>query len=374
MRALLISGFQPSHDAVSSGPKLVAREIDKLTAGGFDVTTVSFENELDRRHFRRGFERPRADDSRIFPLKKLGRIQAGLRYPKLPLAASARRFVARAYVEALLARVAFDRIDVEFIQAAEVLPRRYWPSAGLVSHDVLHQLYQRRLAYTAGWRRIAARTELARVSRWEGEVLRCFGTVTVLNDKDRDLVKAISGRSDIGVRYPEVPRYIDPSERTPDRIQAHTMLFWGHMGRAENVDAVHYFAQEIMPLILAKRPNARLVVAGIDPPDSVRLLERGGHTTVTGFVQDPAPLFRRAALGVVPVRLGAGIKVKTLEMIACGLPVVATTAGAEGVVPSSLLTVADAPATFAQAVLNAFDVSGANSSPQPVAPGYGARP
>lgn len=374
MRALLISGFHPSHHAVSSGPKIVAREIDKLTAGGFDVTTISFENELDRRHFRDGFERPREDDSRIFRLEKLGRIQAGLRYPMLPFAASARPFVARAYVEALVARVAFDRIDVEFIQAAEVLPQRYWPSARLVSHDVLHQLYQRRLAYTAGWRRIAARAELARVSRWEREVLRCFGTVTVLNGKDRELVEVITGRSDICVRYPDVPRYIDPSERTPDRIQAHTMLFWGHMGRAENVDAVHYFAQEIMPLILAKRPDARLVVAGIDPPDSIRSLERGGHTTVTGFVQDPAPLFRRAALGVVPVRLGAGIKVKTLEMIACGLPVVATTAGAEGVVPSSLLTVAKDPATFAQAVLNAFDASGAKSSLQPVAPGYGARP
>src|SRR5437764_2448200 len=123
MRALFLCGFHPSHDAVSSGPKIVAREIDALVAQGWDVVTVSFENELDRRHHKEGFSAPIGADSRLFRLTLLSRLAAAFRYPALPLAASARPFVAGSWVRTLLARNTFDRIYVEFIQAAELLPK-----------------------------------------------------------------------------------------------------------------------------------------------------------------------------------------------------------------------------------------------------------
>jgi glycosyltransferase involved in cell wall biosynthesis len=355
MRALFLCGFHPSHEAVSSGPKIVAREIDALKARGWDVVTVSFENELDRRHHKAGFTAPPGTDSRLFRLTRPARIAAAMASPTLPFAASARPFVAGSFVRRLLAENTFDRIDVEFIQAAELLPKDYWAQATLVSHDVLSQLYQRRYEHAQGWGRLTAGIELARVKRWERAVLRGFGQVKVLNEKDKQLVEALTGRCDVKVRYPEVPRYIEPSERTVGQIDPSMMLFWAHMGRTENVDAVLFFAQEIMPRIVARRPDARMIVAGIDPPDSIRALERSGHVMVTGFVQDPGPLFRSAAVGIVPMRLGAGIKIKTLEMIECGLPVVATSAGAEGVIPTDLLTVADDPDGFATAVLKVLD-------------------
>jgi glycosyltransferase involved in cell wall biosynthesis len=116
------------------------------------------------------------------------------------------------------------------------------------------------------------------------------------------------------------------------------------------VDAVLHFARGIFPRILAAVPDARLIVAGIDPPEAVRALA-GPRIEVTGYLADPAPVFRRAAVGVVPLRLGAGIKIKTIEMLDCGIPVVATTVGAEGVLPSPLLTVADDEGRFADAVV-----------------------
>jgi glycosyltransferase involved in cell wall biosynthesis len=258
--------------------------------------------------------------------------------------------VARGWVQALLAKNTFDRIDVEFIQAAELLSKQYWPKATLVSHDVLSQLYTRRYEHAKNWCKFFAGAELARVRWWERAVLSGFGAITVLNRKDKELVEDLTGRTDVAVRYPDVPRYIDPDERTSSEIDPSMILFWGHMGRHENVDAVHYFVREIMPLIVEKRPDARLVVAGIDPPADIRALE-SRSVKVTGFVEHPAPLFRSAAVGVVPVRLGAGIKIKALEMIACGLPVVATPAGAEGVEPCDLLTEADDAGAFAMAVV-----------------------
>jgi glycosyltransferase involved in cell wall biosynthesis len=313
------------------------------------VVTVSFENELDRRHFPRGFEAPAGDSSRLFRLTPGMRIAAALRHPLLPLAASARRFAAGAFVAELLEKQKFDRIDVEFSQAAEALPRRYWPRTTVVCHDILSQLYRRRYEHSKGIRKALMRAELARVEQWERSVLRRFGKVTVLNEKDRELVETIAQRSDVAVRYPAVPAYVAPDHRTS--VDPNLMLFWGHMARPENADAVVYFVQRIMPYILRDLPHCRLVVAGIDPPERVKALENRS-VTVTGYVEDPAPLFRFAAIGVVPMRLGAGIKIKTVEMIASGLPVVATSVGAEGVAASDLLIVRDGEREFAQAVID----------------------
>ncbi len=356
MRALFLCGFHPTSDAVSSGPKIVAREIDALIAKGWEVTTVSFENELDRRHHKEGFAAPRGDRSRIFRLTPSLRLLAALRFPTLPFAASPRPLIASRYVKKLLAETTFDRIDVEFIQAAEVLPRSEWHRATVVCHDVLTQLYERRYHHARPSRKLFALAEMHRIRRWETEVLRGFGRVTVLNEKDQKLVTALTGRSDVAVRYPQVPRYIDPQERTSRSIDPSTMLFWGHLGRRENVDAVHYFVTKILPDILAQRPDARLIVAGIDPPKSIQELA-GRSVTVTGYVEDPSSLFRSAAVGIVPVRLGAGIKIKTLEMIACGLPVVATSVGAEGVAEADLLTTVDNDAEFAAAVVHRLNAS-----------------
>ncbi|MBA5777130.1 glycosyltransferase [Stappia sp. F7233] len=349
-KVLLLSGFHPSAEAVSSGPKIVARVIRDLEAKGREVVTVSFENELDRVHHAEGFRPAGAEGSRVFRLTTARRILAALRHPLLPFAASARPFVARRYVEALLNGDAFEAIEVEFIQAIEALPESAWKDARLVSHDVLTQLYARRLAHAHGLKRIAAWLEYQRVKRWERRVFRKVGRIVALNAKDKALIEEISGRSDVAVRYPEIRAYINPKERTAETVEPGTLLYWGHMGRAENADAVLYFVAEILPLIRRQRPDTRLIVAGIDPPEEIRRLQ-GPGIEVTGFVADPAPLFRRAEIGIVPLRLGAGIKIKTLELLASGLPVVATTVGAEGVEASPLLRVADRPADFAGAVL-----------------------
>lgn len=362
MRALFICGFHPTHDAVSSGSKIVAREIDALIAQGWQVVTVSFENELDRRHYKDGFVAPTTPGSRLFRLTRPLRMLAAVYHPILPFVASARLFAAAPYVRTLLRETNFDRIDVVFIQAAEVLPKDRWPEATLVSHDVLSQRFQRRYEHAQGWRRILTRLETYRVKRWETAVLRGFGQVRVLSEKDKKLVESLTGRKDVLVTYPEVPRYIDPSERTRDQIDPSMMLFWGHIGRQENADAVHFFVRKIMPFILAKRPDARLVIAGIDPPESVRALA-GSAVVVTGYVEHPDALFRSAAVGVVPLRFGSGIKIKTVEMIACGLPVVATSVGAEGVAPSDLLTTVDQEDTFANAVVDHLERARLNVAP-----------
>ena len=115
-----------------------------------------------------------------------------------------------------------------------------------------------------------------------------------------------------------------------------------------------FFVRHCLPAIRAHFPGAVLYVVGNAPPARMRKLQSDG-VVVTGFVEDPTPYFERAALGVVPLLRGAGVKLKTLEMLKAGLPVVSTYVGAEGVDDVEHgLTVVD-PRGFAEAVINALE-------------------
>ncbi|MXN67217.1 glycosyltransferase [Stappia sp. GBMRC 2046] len=354
---LVLSAYHPSSEAVSSGPKIVASVIAGLERKGYLVSVVSFENELDWAHRPGGYVARGAPGSRVFKLTRTGRIIAGLLHPLLPFAASVRRYAARRHVQCVLAERDFAKIEVEFTQAMEALPHNLWPRARLVCHDVLTQLHERRLEHAQGLWKLFARFELFRIRRWEEKVLRSVGEVVTLNGKDKALIEAISGRSDVSVRYPEIASYVQPQERTSSTVEPASLLYWGHMGRTENVDAVLYFVAEILPRIKLHCPEVRLIVAGIDPPGAIRRLE-GQDVEVTGFIENPADVFRRAGIGIVPLRLGAGLKIKTLELLASGLPVVSTSVGAEGVEPCARLRVADDPESFSAAVIEVIKEEG----------------
>ena len=131
------------------------------------------------------------------------------------------------------------------------------------------------------------------------------------------------------------------------------MLFIGRMDYHANIDAALYFVKNIWPLIHARRPELRLVIAGAQPaPAIVALREQG--ITVTGTVADVRPFYRSALVSVVPLRVGGGTRLKVLEAMAAGTPVVSTTLGAEGlaVTLGKDILLADTPQAFADAVVS----------------------
>jgi len=104
------------------------------------------------------------------------------------------------------------------------------------------------------------------------------------------------------------------------------------MNRRENEDAVIYFATEVLPGVAKVFPQVRFYVVGTNPSKRVRGLgSKDPRIVVTGYVERPSTYFRRAALAVAPLRLGGGIKVKVLECLAHGLPMVLSPVAAEGI-------------------------------------------
>jgi glycosyltransferase involved in cell wall biosynthesis len=108
------------------------------------------------------------------------------------------------------------------------------------------------------------------------------------------------------------------------------LVFVGAMGYHANVDGALYFSRELWPAIRARFPHLELMLVGADPTPAVQALGRLEGITVTGTVDDILPYYRRALAAIVPLRVGGGTRLKILEAMAAGVPVISTATGAEG--------------------------------------------
>jgi glycosyltransferase involved in cell wall biosynthesis len=109
-----------------------------------------------------------------------------------------------------------------------------------------------------------------------------------------------------------------------------TLLFVGSLGYEVNIDALQFLVREILPRIREQRGDARLVVAGRGPTDEVQALAREPAVELVADAPTLEPLYRAARAVVAPLRQGGGTRIKVLEAMARGRPMVLTPVAAEG--------------------------------------------
>jgi sugar transferase (PEP-CTERM/EpsH1 system associated) len=169
------------------------------------------------------------------------------------------------------------------------------------------------------------------------------------------------GRLVAGLEPVVVPNGVDtdlytapiPSLQAQQAPGTGDLVFTGKMDFRPNVDAVLWFAQEVLPLIHGESPQTRFWVVGKDPHSRLAPLAADPGVRLTGRVEDVRPYIAGAAVYVIPLRIGGGTRLKVLEAMVMGKAIVSTTLGCEGfdLVPDQELVVADTPADFAAAVL-----------------------
>lgn len=359
---LFVSAHLPSLKVPQAGQKIAYHAL-KRYAGEYNVYLVSFVNEVEQAHLD-GAELAFCTERHLFEVSLPGRVRSALAHPGLPLRVSARvNRAALAVIEDLQRRVSFEVAHFEFTAAAYYLGALRQPAYTVVTeHDVTFQSLSRKQDAAAGAARLWYRLEGARQKKWELAQLEQADEVIVLSDKDRRLL-ALEGISErkIRVQLPEVDAKFRQLLR--DAVEPHSLLYFGALDRAENDDAVRFFCREIFPSLLKSYPEARLYVVGAHPSREVRALA-SANVVVTGFVEDPLEYFAKCQVAVAPLRMGAGIKIKVLEYLAAGLPVVATPVGAEGIEHEELL-VADRAADFSRELERAFGKAAETESWEP---------
>ena len=133
------------------------------------------------------------------------------------------------------------------------------------------------------------------------------------------------------------------------------MVFIGNFNHTPNADAVRWFVTDILPLILRQLPDARFHIVGANPPRDISELS-SKSVIIHGFVNDLDALLSTMSLSVVPLRFGAGMKGKVGSALRCGLPVVSTSIGCEGMSLSAGegAIIADNSDSFSDAVIKAL--------------------
>ncbi len=249
---------------------------------------------------------------------------------------------------------AHDAVLVLELGAAHYLPARCPLPA--VLDQVETSSVVRPVKEARGWKRLRLRLMLAKHRAHLRALAPRYALWTAVSEAERQAVTEFVGAR----RVPPihiVPNGVDLEWATPAPDGTHdpdTLVYPGALSFDANADAVRFFVADILPRIQQERPQARLLVTGLNdalvPGDPLR---RAPGVTLTGYLDDVRPAVRGAAVCVAPLRQGGGTRLKVLEAMALGTPVVATTRGAEGIdaAPGEHLLVADTPAAFADACL-----------------------
>lgn len=179
------------------------------------------------------------------------------------------------------------------------------------------------------------------LSKLESSILKHFDASMFVSAEERNLLqcepglisktRVVTNGVDRNTYYPLDTNTDKQTERRKLFGDASpVILFTGVMDYFPNEDAVIWFADVIWPGILKKYPKAKFVIAGMHPSRKVVDLENRSGIEVTGYLEEIRPYYQLADLLVAPFQVARGIQNKVMQAMACGLPVIASSAGATG--------------------------------------------
>ncbi|SNB46132.1 glycosyltransferase family 4 protein [Geobacter sp. DSM 9736] len=250
-----------------------------------------------------------------------------------------------------LAAKEFDLVhfDDPYIVSNHDFSRSTGAKITVTFHDVDSRKYQRFFAIEKNpYKKAMLLFDLFMLRRWERYLVSRSDLNIVMSDVDRLTLTEATNGTNIAV----VPNGVDTeliSFREKNKPQE-TVSYFGTMDYMPNHDAALYFYREIFPLIRERKPGVRFRIIGRNPSRELMDLARDPGVEVTGNVPDVIPYYHDTSVAAVPLRAGGGTRLKILEAMAVGCPVVSTSIGAEGidVRHGSNILIADEPEEFAQ--------------------------
>lgn len=195
-------------------------------------------------------------------------------------------------------------------------------------HGSIYGTYRTLMEVGTSDNQLRDQLNLPMLRRYEERYCAKFTDIVVTTPEERRQIAALEPEGQIAV----IPNGVDLT-LYPKRISdpgGRNIVFSGTMDSRQNIDAVRFFGLEVFPDIKDRYPEATLEVVGANPAQEVLELAECPGITVTGFVASMVEYLHKATVCIVPMRTGLGMKNKTLEAMAAGVPVVGSDRGLEG--------------------------------------------
>ncbi len=255
-------------------------------------------------------------------------------------------------VSRALGRTPFDVVHLDTISLvpyADAVPDGV--PIVLNHHNVESDMMRRRVAYE---RNPAARwfyaLEARKLRRYEGQMCGRFQANVVVSPLDGERLRQIAP----GISTAVVENGVDVEFFSPAAPAAsRKIVFAGRLDQYANRDGILHFMREVWPLVTKSVEGVELTIIGANAPQELLTIGRQyANVRFTGFVDDVRPHFHQASAVIVPLRDGGGTRLKVLDALGLGMPIVSTSLGIEGIdlTPERDVLVADAPDAFAAAL------------------------
>ncbi len=259
----------------------------------------------------------------------------------------------QALVERMLAANHYDALLVQLCEAAQFVPSHHGLPSVLDFEDPPALKLERTRPWVPVRQAATATIDLPPMRDYEAGCAEAFDRLVFVSARDAQAFGDAHGCLHKVARVHHAVA-VGPEPRPLAARVADQIIVNGNMAHLPNVAAVDFICRSVFPLIRHARPSAMLKIVGANPTAAVRAWSRVAGITVTGTVEDIRTHLSEAVVALcgVPVMLGAQTKV--LEAMACGTPVVTTSAGNYGIdaVDGRQLHVADAPVLFASRVVD----------------------
>lgn len=380
MKVLVIAPFLPYPQAKSGAPRAVFDRV-RLLSRHNEVSVAAFAGR-DEQQYKADLRRmgvqvysvaspsERAAGTWQSLWRKRVRLALGLvpdSRPMLVQEFGSRRMCK--FIAALIRRHRFDVVLVEHILMAQYITCVGHPGKQSRGVPVVFTEHDIRTAFpgaplsleAARWRLPLLMLDRLKWRRYAGSAYKQAAAVTLPTPEDALILRANVpgvepfvvpfGLAPFGERDRSNPQTPEAESRKED-----TLLFVGNFDHPPNRDAVQWLCDRIMPLVWRLRPSVKLWVVGRNPTPEVRALQ-SGRIKVWGEVPSVADYLRRCTLFVAPLRQGGGMRIKLIEALSAGAPVVTTELGAQGLGTENgrHLLVAKGAVAFAACILEALE-------------------
>lgn len=330
MNILYLTSFVPKRNASQAGVNVTFDIIEtvKNNYPNSKIDVIGLINEDEFSCFeKRSLEY--IDEQYFIPIKKVNKIKNIILNIKKPLICSVRldkKLIV--LIKKLISKNIYDYVLVDYTQNIAYIDiiKNIDPKVKvcIFEHDVSFLSFERKYKNSKNIiKKMILKAEYNRLLVYEKKMLKKYNYIYTLNHKDRDL---LSEFENVDVLVP----YFNKFETIKYAHKSFNIMFWGAMNRKENEDAVLFFINDIWPYINKTNYDIKFFIVGSNPTEKIKNLANE-DIIVTGFVEDPTSYFNCVDLSVIPLRYGAGIKIKVLESLAAGIPVITTDVGAEGI-------------------------------------------